>query len=192
MKTHTAKSRQICISLLMMVLCSLQGCMYYYKVQTVSPVAQQEVKTFTSGDKYIILHQRDSAWHLSQPLVSENILYAKLTKLPDNRYKFMTTKPEGGNRYIKRKSMDESYLLDEVHLYVPDSVVPAQTDSGSVQVAFSKILNAEVYVKAKGRTNASWLVPGIGGSVLGVGVAVGVIGVAVSSSMSGMMGNITH
>jgi len=162
--TLKSKSRQICIAWSLMILCSLQGCKYYYKVQTVSPVAQKEVETFTSGHKYIILHQRDNAWHLSQPLISENTLYASLSELPGNRYKFQTTKPKGGNRYIKKT---ESYVLEEVHLYVTDSLATVKPYIGNVQVPLSAIRQAEVYVKAGGRTTASWLVPGIGGAVLG-------------------------
>jgi len=161
---YSAKSRQICIALSLMILCSLQGCKYYYKVQTVSPVAQKEVETFTSDHKYIILHQRDNAWHLSQPMISENTLYASLSELPGNRYKFQTTKPKGGNRYIKNT---ESYVLQEVHLYIADSADTVKSYIGSVQIPLSEFQHAEVYVKDKGRTNASWLVPGIGGAVLG-------------------------
>lgn len=154
--------------------------MYYYKAQTVSKVEQQDIKTYASMNKYLILHQRDKAWHFSQPLISENTLYGKLSILPKNRYKFQTTKPKGGNRYIKRKSLNESYILDEVHLYVSDSIVPEKSDSGSIQIAFSKIQNAEVYVKATGRTNASWLVPAIGGPVLVIGV-IGVTAIIVGT-----------
>ncbi len=184
--TLKSKSRQICIALSLMILCSLQGCKYYYKVQTVSPVAQKEVETFTSGHKYIILHQRDNAWHLLQPLISENTLYASLSELPGNRYKFQTTKPKGGNRYIKST---ESNVLQEVHLYVADSADTVKSYIGNVRIPLSEIQHAEVYVKDKGRTNASWLVPGIGGAALLVGVVAGII--VVMSSMN-MSINVTH
>ncbi|HNW72394.1 MAG: hypothetical protein PHP04_03220 [Bacteroidales bacterium] len=44
-KTDTAKFRKICIALSLVVLCPLQERLYYYKVQTVNPGGQQEVKT---------------------------------------------------------------------------------------------------------------------------------------------------
>jgi len=184
--TNPSKARQVCIPLLMMALCSLQGCMYYYKVQNVSPVEQKEVKTFASGNKYIILHQRDSAWHLSEPLVSENTLYARLSELPANRYKFETTRPRGGNRYVRDK---ESYVLEEVHLYVTDSLTAVKPYPGSVQIPLPAIRYAEVYVKAKGRTTASWLVPGIGGTVVAGGLLVGIITV---SALSNFKINVSH
>lgn len=185
-KTHLDKIKPAALAIAFLLLGSLQGCMFYYKVQTVSQVTPPEVKKYDSLDKYIILHQRDKAWHLSQTLISDNTLSGKLTVLPENRYKFLTTKPNQGNRYVKNKKSNETYVIEEVHLYLSDSVVPIKYDSGSIKIAFSKIQKAEVYVKAKGRTNASWLVPAIGGSVLVGGIAVGV---AAAASL-GHIGNI--
>ncbi len=169
----------------------LQGCKYYYKVQTVKSVTPQEVKQYGSLNKYIIIHQRDKAWHFSKPLISDSTLYGELSVLPENRYKFLTTKPKGGNRYIKNRHPNESYVLEEVHLYVSDSVIPKAYDSGYVKIAFSKIQNAEVYVKAKGRTTASWLIPAIGVPVL-VGGVVGIIA-GTSKNLLGLHSmNLTH
>ena len=184
-KTGTVKIRKIAFAFSLAVLCSLQGCMYYYKVQAVSPVGQPEIKTFTTFDKYLILHQREKAWHLSQPMISGTTLYGKLSALPENRYKFQTTKPKGGNKYIKKS---ESYILEEVHLYVSDSLVPQKPDTGSFQIAFSQIQHAEVYIKAQGRTTASWLIPGIGGPVL-AGCAVAAI---IGASLSNWHINLSH
>lgn len=105
--------------------------------------------------------------------------------MPENRHKFQTTKPKGGNRYIKKS---ESYILEEVHLYVSDSLVSQKPDTGSFQIAFSQIQHAEVYVKARGRTNASWLIPGIGGPVI-VGCAFAAV---IAVSMSNWHINLSH
>lgn len=190
LKTHLDKIKPAALVMAFLLLGSLQGCMFYYKVQTVSQVTPSEVKKYDSLNKYIILHQRDKAWHLSQTLISDSTLYGKLSVLPENRYKFLTTKPNQGNRYVKNENSNESYVLDEVHLYIPDSVVSEKYDSGSIKMAFSKIQNAEVYVKAKGRTSASWLVPAIGGTVLVGGI---VVGVAAAASLSHMnIGSLTY
>ena len=177
-KIQLDKIQPVRIAIALLLLSSLQGCMFYYKVQSVSKVTPQEVKKYDSLNKYFILHHRDKAWHLSQTLISENTLYGKLSVLPENRYKFLTTKPTKGNRYIKNKKPNELYVLEEVHLYVSDSVLQEQFDSGGIKIAFSKIQNAEVYVQANGRTNASWLIPAIGLPVL----AVGIIGITVGVS----------
>lgn len=192
MKTLLDKIQSLCIAIVLLLLGSLQGCMFYYKVQAVSKVTPQEVKKYDSLNKYIIMHQRDKAWHLSQPLISDNTLYGKLSVLPENHYKFLTTKPTGGNRYIKNKQPNESHVIEEVHLYVLDSVVPEKYDSGSIKVAFSKIQNAEVYVEAKGRTNASWLVPAIGGPALFVGI-IAIVAVTVQDPLGiGGHGSFSH
>jgi hypothetical protein len=177
------KIQPVSIAIALLILCSLQGCKYYYKVQTVNQVTHQEVKKFDSLNKYIILHQRDKAWHFSKILFTNDMLYGELSVLPENRYKFQATKPTGGNRYIKNKEPNESYVLEEVHLFVKDSVVPAQYNTGNIKIAFSSIQHAEVYVKAKGRTTASWLVPGVGGTVLAGGLAATI---AIIVSMSTM------
>jgi hypothetical protein len=174
-KTHLDKIKPVAVAMAFLILGSLQSCMFYYKVQPLKPVTQNDIKTFDSQSKYIILHQRDKAWHFSQPLISDSTLYGKLSVLPENRYKFLTTKPTKGNRYIKNKKPNEMNVLEEVHLYVSDSVLQEQFDSGSIKITFSKIQNAEVYVKAKGRTNASWLVPGIGGPILVAGIVGAII-----------------
>ena len=188
-KIQLDKIQPVRIAIALLFLSSLQGCMFYYKVQPIKSVTPNDIKTFDTQNKYIILHQRDKAWHFSQPLISENTLYGKLSVLPENRYKFQTTKPRGGNRYIKNKDPYESYVLEEVHLYLSDSVVPVKYDSGSIKIAFSKIQNAEIYVKAKGRTSASWLVPAFVGSAVGGGVIFGTILVV---SLSHMHINLSH
>ncbi len=177
-KLHLVKNQPVCIAIALLLLCSVQGCKYYYKVQAVSKVTPQEFKKYDSLNKYFILHRRDKAWHLSQALISENMLYGKLSDLPANRYKYQITKPTGGNRYIKRKKLNELYVLEEVHLFMSDSVATEKFDSGSIKIPFSKIRNAEIYVKANGRTTASWIIPAIGVPVL----AVGIIGIIVGAS----------
>ena len=188
-KLHLNKIQPVSIAILLLFLGTLQGCKYYYKVQTVSQVNRHEVKTYDSLDKYIILHQKDKAWHLTKILSTKDMLYGKLSVLPENRYKFLTTKPTGGNRYIKNKESNELYVLDEVHLYVKDSVVPAPYDTGNIKIAFSSIQQAELYVKAKGRTTASWLVPSVGGTELGGGLVAAIV---IAVSMSSMHINLSH
>ena len=175
---------RIAVALLFAV--SFQGCKYYYKVQTVNKVTSYEVKKFDSLDKYIIIHQRDKAWHFSKPVISDSTLSGELSVLPEKRFKFLTTKPTGGNRYIRDKKPYESYVLEEVHLYVSDSVVPAKYDSGNIRIAFSAIKNAELYIKAKGQTTASWLIPGIGIPVACSGIFAIIIVTSVRNSFSNM------
>ncbi|MGA2823500.1 MAG: hypothetical protein ABSE72_08250 [Bacteroidales bacterium] len=174
--------RIVATFLALLFLSLLQGCMYYYKVQTANKVTSQGFKVYNSLDKYFILHQGDSAWQLSKVGITDNTLTGDLTVLPGNRYKFRTTKPTGGNRYKNTKKNDESYVLDEVHLYLQDSLVPKQHPGNNIPIAFSSIKKAEVYKKAKGRTNASWLIPSIGGPVLVGGILGAIIGISINQN----------
>jgi len=170
----TRIARTVLVFSLLLSLCSLPGCMFYYKVQTVNKVTPHEMKRYDSLNKYFIIHQRDSAWHLSKPGFAEIGLSGELSALPENHRKFLTTKTKGGNRYIKNKNPYESCVLDEVHLYISDSLVPERYDSGRVLFASTGIMKTEIYKKAKGRTTVSWLAPVIGGTVL-VGGVVAII-----------------
>jgi hypothetical protein len=161
--------------LALIFLCSFQGCRYYYKVQTVNRVTPHDIKKFDSLNKYLILHQGDSAWHLSEPGIADNTLSGNLSVLPKNHLKYKTTKTHGGNRYIKRKAPYEGCVIGEVHLYLQDSVSPKISPGDSIRIALSNIGRAEVYKKAKGRTTASWLIPAFGVPALGVAVVAIII-----------------
>jgi hypothetical protein len=154
---------------------SMQGCMFYYKVQTVQNITPGDIRGYDSLNKYLIYHQGDSAWHLSGAGISGDNLCGSLSVLPENRWKFKTTKVDGGNRYIKNKEPNESYVLEEVHLYLQDTVFLKNQVGDSLKIAITDIGRAEIYKKAKGRTNASWLIPGLGLPLLAAGIVTIII-----------------
>jgi len=106
------------VSALMAVifLSPFQGCMFYYKVQTLNKVTPQEIMKFDSAGKYLVLHSRDSAWHLTYPAINDNKLSGELSVLPGVRQKLITTNPKVSKRYKNTKEEDESFVLNEVHL----------------------------------------------------------------------------
>lgn len=182
----SGKIRPAGIAVALLLLFLLQGCRYYYKVETVSKVTFREINKYDSLNKYFIVHHRDKAWHFSGLILSNDTLYGKKSILPQNRYKFETTRPSTGNRYHNTKRHNEKYVLEEVHLYLKDSFSAAVTDSGDIKIAVSAIQNAEVYVKAKGRTTASWLIPAFSVPIIGVlAVFIGLMA-SLSSGMQGM------
>ncbi|MEI7982087.1 MAG: hypothetical protein WCI71_10570 [Bacteroidota bacterium] len=178
-------SQGVPLILLSFFISSLQGCMFYYKVQTINTVTSQDMKKYDSLNKYFILHQKDSAWHISKLKITDNALSGDLSLLPENRWKFLTTKPKGGNRYIKNKKPYESYVIEEIHLYISDSVVQKQLECGNIQLALPAIKYAEIYKKAKGRTTSSWLIPALGMPVIAGGLAAIIIGISVNSHGAG-------
>jgi hypothetical protein len=154
---RTAKTVTTFIAL--MFLCFPQGCMYYYKVQTVNKVSQQDFKMYEYLNKYLILHQGASAWKLKNLKYDSEQFSGDLSVLTPNHLKYQTTNPKQANRYKNTKRNDESAVLQEVHLYVEDSLVPELNIGDNIKLHFSTIKRTEIYTAAKGRTTASWIVP---------------------------------
>ena len=152
------------------LLSTLQGCMYYYKVQTVKPVQFNDIKLYDSLNKYLVLHYGDSAWHLFGVDIGVNAFSGKISDLPKDHLKYKTTKPEKANRYHKDFESNEANVLEEVHLYLQDSLFYEIKSNESIKIDFSIISKAEVYKKAKGRTLSSWLIPGLGVPIIGAGI----------------------
>jgi len=164
--------------ILAMVAGSFQGCMYYYKVKTIKPVPVSTVTQFDSTDKYLILHQGNSAWHLSKAVLGRGVLSGTLTELPPSRLQYRDNHPNRGNRYLKS---EQNIILDQVHLYHSDSSLLLFSTGDEVKIDVSELLKAEIYTKASGRTTASWVVPAIGGTVLAAGLVVGIVAVTKQS-----------
>jgi hypothetical protein len=159
-------SKSVCISVVFIFMSIFQGCMYYYKVQTVTRVSPENINTGDSLNKFLILHQGNSAWRISNPDIAQNMLSGNLSVLPNNCQQYKTNHPNGSNRY---KRDDRILVLDQVHLYLQDSLVPEFKTGDHVKIDFSAFSKAERYIKAKGRTAASWVVPAV---VVGLGIAL--------------------
>jgi hypothetical protein len=155
-----------------------QGCKYYYKVQPLATVTQKDIRTCDSLQKFLILHQGKSAWHLFNPGVTGDMLCGTLVLLPSDCQQFRTNHPTRTNRYRRE---DREIVLKQVHLYVKDSLMLFKTGD-SVKLDFAAISKAEIYVKASGRTTVSWVVPITLGGVAAVAVIAGAVAVATKSS----------
>jgi len=162
--------------LALIFLSPFQGCMFYYKVQTLNKVAAREIMKFDSAGKYLVLQSRDSAWHLTNPAIHDNYLSGELSVLPAVRKKFTINDPKVSKRYKNTSEEDERFVLNEVHLFLNDSMVPEQHVGKTNQVPCSAIQKAEIYMKDKRKTTASWLVPAlICLPLLGVGILIIII-----------------
>jgi hypothetical protein len=146
--------------------------MFYYKVQTMKPVNLDNIKQYDSLNKYFILHVNDSAWHLTELDITSHDFSGIITVLPDNRFKYKSTKTNCGNRYKKN---NESYVLEEVHIYLQDSLFTGIKAGDKIKIAVSTISKVEVYKKAAGRTVVSWVIPVIVPTVIVGGVAIFVV-----------------
>jgi hypothetical protein len=141
------------------------GC-YYYKVHTYykkssgnqysSSVSSDEISSFDTGHQYIILHEADTAWHLSEILSGNDKFSGLITPLPEVHYKFKTVNREKSNRYFKEGKYDETVVLHEVHIYV--SALESRTDS-TVVASLTSIERIEFNQFDKSRTAFSWALP---------------------------------
>ncbi len=153
------------------VMFSLMGCMSYYKVQRENQVSKNTFDKFNFQKKYLIVHSDDFAWHIADQKISPEAISGMLTVLPANRYNYTSTKIVGGTRYKNTVKHDESYVLDEVHLYLNGTQFPGIKTGNNIAIPYSEIIKTEVYTKDKGKTNASWLIPGIGIPVVVIVIA---------------------
>ena len=142
-------------------LVSLQGCMQYYKVKKFSSVTSQEMEKFIAQKKFIIVHQDSEFRHLSNARMTEGGLAGELVALTENQMKFKSTKPRGATRYKNTKKHKESYVTNEVHLYLQNSVVQNFGSAKQVLIPLSDIVKTDVYMTAEGRTTLSWIAPGL-------------------------------
>ena len=158
----------LCLALLLMY--PFQSCNYYYKVQTISKVTPHEIHKYDSLNKYFIIHQGDSAWHLDRLAVRDTSVSGEAGVLPDYRYMFLRTNPDGGNRYKNTKNHYQGYVLEEVHLYLQDKLTAGLRAGDNITLDYSAFRKAEVYVQAKGRTTASWVIPAVAPIVIVGGI----------------------
>jgi hypothetical protein len=150
--------KRICLAILL--LGTLQGCMFYYKVQTINPVTSDAINQYDSFNKYLILHDRDSVYHMSIiRYITDSSLLGYLNALPGTCSQYKTTKPHGGNRYHKDNEYDKDYILKQVHLYLLDSIVQISNVNERIEIPYQAIQKAEIYQKAKGLTFISWFIP---------------------------------
>jgi hypothetical protein len=171
-KKFNSVKKIIPVFLFILISVLFQGCMFYYKVQTRENVNSIEMRRFDSLNKYFILHMNDTAWNLRSLKTSATAFSGLLDTLPKIHTKYKTTDPREGNRYKIRDDWDESCVLQEVHLYLQDSLYSAARDGDSLKITYGSIRKAEVYTKDKGKTTTSWLLPAILVPLVGVPVLI--------------------
>lgn len=171
-KTHRDNFMSfISIVVLIAFLNMIVGCHYYYKVGTGYNVPSERIIEMQNKKEYFILHQKREAWHLEGIKIKGDTLSGVLRKLPASYMKYKTTDPQIVNRYKKTQKIDESAVLDEVHIYTSDYV---KSEDGRISVPLSAIQKIEIYDPAVGATIASWLFGALGG-IAAVIAAFGII-----------------
>ena len=158
-------SRPLVWIMLFSFMSMMNGC-YYFKVTKSAEPPRDVISKMQEKQKFIILHLDDKAWQFINITVNDESIEGTLSELAGhNRYK--SVNPDHSNRYLKRASSDESYVLDEVHIYVSGY---SEKESGKISLPIKDIQKIEVYDKDTGATTASWIFSALG-------VTIGVLGV---------------
>lgn len=148
-------------------LCMLDSCMYY-KVKNVAKVNSHEASTYESSNKYLIIHQNKEVWHLSKPDIKGDTISGVLAPLSEKRLAYETSKLKQAKRYKKK----DSTIVSEVHLYLPDALIPKLRAAENVRFACSAVQRAEVYQKNKVRSTLSAAIPIMIGAPILIGTIV--------------------
>ena len=162
------------------MICSLMimtsGC-YYFKVVRSAGQPTDVISSMQDEQKFTILHLGDKAWQLSDIIVNEESFTGSVTALVGHD-KYKTVKPDASNRYLKSKSYNESYLLNEVHIFINEF---SESGKGRISVPVKAVEKIEIYDKDKGATAASWIFSSLGVAVGAIGVLAVIVALTKSS-----------
>jgi hypothetical protein len=171
-----AISRPLAWIMICSFLTMTSGCSYFKVVRPTEQPADV-INKMQDQQKFIILHLDDKAWQLTDLIVNDESVTGSISELVGHeRYK--SVKPENSNRYHKSKSNNESYVLNEVHIYVTGY---SEAEKGRISIPASAIEKIEVYDKDKGATTASWVFSALGVAAGAFGVLLVIIALTKSS-----------
>ena len=150
-------TRWIAIILAVATMNVTQGC-YYFKVNTRYKPQSELVSGLDQQQKDFILHFNEKTFGLVDVELDNQTLYGEMKELDSRTYN-IKVKPTGPNRYIKKASNNQSYLLNEVHLYAGE-----YTDLGNqrISVPVSAIEKIEIYDRDTATTVGTWILGGLG------------------------------
>ena len=128
------------------------GCNYFRIHSSGKPFADVILK-MQDQQKYIILHLGEKTWHMTDVKADETTITGKAAPLEGKEFN-REVNPEKANRYLKNRTLDESGVLNEVHIYTDALEV---TTGNLISIPSDEITKVEIYDKAKGATAASWI-----------------------------------
>ncbi len=136
---------------------NLTGCMYYFKVNYASQPYSESISEFNHIGKTIYIHSGEKRWLFTNIVVSNDSISGQIqdSLLFPHLGSIKANKP---NRYIHGGKNNERYLLNEVHVYINDSVL---TGNQRITIPGTSIGKIEVYDKDTKATTASWVLGGV-------------------------------
>lgn len=134
------------------------SCNSYFKVNSSTSPTSETIAGMNDNGKTIIVHFNQKKWLLKSIEVKNNTVKGLLTE-----YKMPPTlkpiRPDKPNRYLTRLSMDQRYLLNEVHLYLNEY---ADLGKNWVSIPVSSISKIEIYDKDTAATVGSFFLGSLG------------------------------
>jgi hypothetical protein len=154
---HLKVTRWIALLLILATMNLTYSC-YYFKVNTKQKPAPETIARLDEQGKNFILHFNDRTWSISNVGFTDKNLSGEVSESIDS-YSKNVVNPNKPNRYYKKASLNQSYLLKEVHLYVDELV---RHDNNKVTIPTSAISKVEIYDKDTAATTGSWVLGTLG------------------------------
>ena len=150
-------TRWIAIVLAMATMNVTQGC-YYSKVNTRHKPQPEVISGLDQNGKDFIVHFNERTFRLTDVELNNQTVFGEMKEL-DSRTFNLKVKPTGPNRYVKKAGNNQSYVLNEVHLYVIEF---ADLGNNRISVPVSSIEKIEIYDKDTATTTGTWILAGLG------------------------------
>lgn len=134
-----------------------QGC-YYFKVNTRQQPSAALITGLDQKGKNFILHFNEKTYSLKDVEVSNDNLSGQISDVDPDKY-FYSVRTDKPNRYLKKSGNNQSYLINEVHIYVDE-----YTDLGNnrITVPVGSVSKVEIYDQDTATTTGTWILGGLG------------------------------
>ena|SRR6476659_7070022 len=165
MKTNKLLRINNCI-IAFVTLLSLQSCMNYYKISKApenTSTPEKTIETNVNRQRYFILRNGDSAYHMDSIKNFNDSLTCRLETLPPEHRLHLRKGINGKLRYKNQNQQPVALVLYEVHVYeIKNNAAKAGTN---YTLMYNKIQKIEVLEKDKARTATSYILGSIGVTV---------------------------
>ena len=170
--THSLILKLVSWMLIVSIINLTYSCRFYYRVNAPANPSINTINDLRSANKFIVLHFEDELWQLNSVEISGNSINSVKSGLKGPT-KYFETDPRVPNRYLKNAKIDESWVLNEVHIHVKEY---ADLGNGKISFPFESIKSIQLYDADEAATVGSWFFGAIGF----VGGAIGLLAIIVA------------
>lgn len=151
-------SRIISWVLIFSILNLSNGCKYYYRVTAPKKPDINTINDLYIQNKQILLHLEDKIWQLSDVKIEENNILGTIST-PTSPTKYPETDPTVPNSYRSNSKVDESWVLNEVHIHIVQMI---DLGNSNVTFSFEDVRSIQIYKRDGAATDGSLIVGLIG------------------------------